>query len=174
MSTEDAGRAIGSALIDIKVQQHLVHRLNHIQNHLSASSAETAERMMLGQFERFKCAFGTAAMNLVPKLRLQVPGLQPGSDFPAAGIINSSIEISQDIVKPIFDDQVENMIDLIEEQLQEFQKVRPGEQISYLVLSGGLGSSPYVQSRLKNHFEAGQGSAIHNARRMRLIVAEEP
>lgn len=167
------GRPIGSALIDIKVQQHLAERLSHIQHHLSTSPAETAERMMQGKFERFKCGFGTPGM-AVPKVRFRVPGLQSGEDFPLAGIRDSCIEISQEILRPLFDEQVENMISLIEEQMQEMLKRHYGEHLSYLILSGGLGSSEYVQSRLKSHFEAGQGAAIPNGRKLRLILAESP
>lgn len=165
------GRPIGSALIDIKVQQHLAERLTHIQNYLPTPPEETAERMMQGKFERFKCGFGTPGMT-TPKIFLAVPGLQSGTDFPLAGIRNSCVEISQATIKPIFDEQVDNMISLIVERLQALQNSRPGEHVSYLVLSGGLGSSEYVQGRLRSHFEAGQGAAIPNARRMRLILAE--
>jgi hypothetical protein len=167
------GHPIGSALIDIQVQQHLAERLSHVQHLLPMTPEQTAEKMMLGKFERFKCNFGAPGM-MVPKLPLFVPGLQSGADYPLAGIRDSCIEVSQAIIKPIFDGQVDMMIALIEEQLLSLQRVRPGEQVSYLIVSGGLGSSEYVQSRLKSHFEAGQGAATPNARSMRLILAESP
>ena len=45
---------------------------------------------------------------------------------------------------------------------------------SYLVLSGGLGSSPYVQERLQSHFRSGPGIDNVAARGMEILVAEEP
>jgi hypothetical protein len=88
------GKPVGSALIDIRVQQLLEERLRHISHRLSASPIDTAEKMMFGRFERFKCSFGTSASNM-PQLLLTVPGLPPGTDYPLAGIANSQIGITR-------------------------------------------------------------------------------
>jgi hypothetical protein len=82
-----AGPPIGSALIDLKVLQPLAERLSYIQDSLSASPVEMAEKMMLGKFERFKGSFGNPIM-AAPKLYLSVPGLLLGMDFPLVGIRN--------------------------------------------------------------------------------------
>jgi hypothetical protein len=79
------GQRIGSALIDIRVQQLLVERLRHIAHRLPASPLEISERMMDRRFERFKCSFGTNAFNK-RRLLLAIPGLSPGTGYPFAGI----------------------------------------------------------------------------------------
>jgi hypothetical protein len=88
------GQPIGSALIDIRVQQLLVERLRHIAHRLPASPLEISERMMHGRFERFKCSFGTNASNM-RQLLLTIPGLPPGTDYPLAGISDSQIGITR-------------------------------------------------------------------------------
>ena len=153
------------------MQQLLSERLELVQDYLPAPAAKIAERMMLGRFERFKCGFGTPAMT-VPRLYLPVPGLQTGVDLPRPGIRDSQIEITHETIKPIFDEQADGLIALIEEQLQGLQKRHPGELVSYLFLSGGLAASEYIQSRLNSHFSGRGGSCIPNARSMRLILAE--
>jgi hypothetical protein len=45
---------------------------------------------------------------------------------------------------------------------------------SYLVLSGGLGSSPYVRKCLRARYEGGAGGFFPNAQDMKILVAEEP
>lgn len=165
------GREIGSALIDIRMQQMLTERLNIAQQYLHAPAQEIAEKMMLGKFERFKCAFGSPGVS-VPRIFLPVPGLGPGFDLPLAGIHNSQMELSQDLIKPLFDEQADGLIDLIQEHLASLRRTRPGEEVSYLILSGGLASSEYIQSRLKSYFTGREGSLNPNARRMQPVLAE--
>ncbi len=79
-------------------------------------------------------------------------------------------------------------------QLEKMQRIHPREQIvecythlhfecsltmsvskSYLVLSGGLGSSPYVRKRLKARYEnGGEGRIWPNALEMRILLVAEP
>jgi hypothetical protein len=94
MFFKSKGKPVGSALIDIRVQQLLEERLRLIANRLPASPMEIAERMMQGRFERFKCSFGSKAANL-PQLLLTIPGLPPGVDYPGIGIVNSQIGITR-------------------------------------------------------------------------------
>ena len=45
---------------------------------------------------------------------------------------------------------------------------------TYLILSGGLGSSPYVRQRLKSHFDTGLGSLKPNAPGVKIVTVVEP
>ena len=166
-----SGREIGSALIDIQVQQDLAERLRPVQHLLTGSVEDVAERMMMGQFERFKIGLGTPGME-APSLFLPVPGLPPGSDYPGPGIVNSRIKIEQDTIRRLFDHQAAGMIELIEEQLQRLRRRRPGERVSYLILSGGLSASEYIKSQLRSYFMTGKGAGIPNAPGMRILLAE--
>lgn len=167
------GAAVGSALIDIRVQQNLEQCLMKAAHLLNASPQAIAEEMMQGRFERFKCTFGTSAANL-PALVLEIPGIPAGTDYPPADIRNSRLSISQTILQKLFDEQVDTMIRLLTEQLVSLQTVAPGERVSYLVLSGGLGSSEYVRDRLKQYFEFGAGAMLANTSGMHMLLAEDP
>lgn len=87
-------------------------------------------------------------------------------------------------LKGIFDDQFDKICELIDSQLRIVRESHSGEIIvradlspivmqytltlqSYLVLSGGLGSSPYIQDRIKAKYERGMGH-------IQVLVAAEP
>lgn len=167
------GAAVGSALIDIRVQQFLEEHLAVIANRLPEPVQEIAEKMLLGRFERFKCIFGTTAANL-PALLLEVPGLPPGTDIPQAKIQNSRIAIHQAFLQRLFDEQVGAMIELLKEQIVALQTIVPGQKVSYLVLSGGLGSSQYVRDSVKQYFQSGAGATLSNTAGMHMLLAEDP
>ena len=44
---------------------------------------------------------------------------------------------------------------------------------SYLIMSGGLGSSQYVRDRLQAHYQSGEGIGHPNAGGMQLLLAED-
>ena len=88
------GEAIGSTLIDFRVQKMLGERLEAVRHYLQFEPRLTAEKMMRGRFETFKCSFGSEASN-VPNLPLDVPGLPPGFDFPQARILGSRIIVTR-------------------------------------------------------------------------------
>lgn len=87
------GKPIGSALIDIRVQQLLERYLQNIAPLLTKPPSEVAEQMMIGRFERFKCNFGAPGSN-IPYLLLDVPDLRPGEYIHQANIVNSQIRIT--------------------------------------------------------------------------------
>lgn len=49
----------------------------------------------------------------------------------------------------------------------------PNEQVAYLVLSGGLGNSVYIQKRLVSRYANGSSSFL-NATKLQVRVAPEP
>ncbi|PGH31639.1 hypothetical protein GX50_05581 [[Emmonsia] crescens] len=165
------GQPIGSVFIDFSVHQLIFQRLSNIRDHLPVPPKEIVWKMMSGRFERFKCSFGTDMSWTIPPLKLDVPGLT-GLNFPEAEVYNGQIAISSDEIKQFFDVKIEEMYALIEDQLGRVQKKHPGENISYLVLSGGFGSSPYVRQRLAERYESGNTS-WHTAS-MKILIAEEP
>jgi len=67
------------------------------------------------------------------------------------------------------------MQNLIDEQLNVVLDTHSHEKLSYLVLSGGLGSSPYVRKKMKERYEAGGSSlAPPNARDMSVLLSDMP
>ncbi|KAK5112470.1 hypothetical protein LTR62_004227 [Meristemomyces frigidus] len=142
------GMAIGSTLIDYKVRIWIEERLSMIREHLPAAVEATATQIMQDRFDTFKCSFGSPGMD-VPKLLLAIPGLRAGLDVPHASVEDSKMVITRQELQDLFDAQIDKMCVLINQQIRLLRERHPGETISYLVLSGGLGSSPYVQSRIR-------------------------
>jgi len=103
--------------------------------------------------ESFKCNLGDEAMDL-PSLRLPIPGLAHGANFEHAHIENAQMIITKSELEAIFDDQVEKLAKLIDEQLASLQTTKPAERVTYMVLSGGLGSSPYLQKKFTARYQA--------------------
>jgi hypothetical protein len=69
--------------------------------------------------------------------------------------------------------QIYKLFELIDKQLTRLQSRMPTEQVSHLVLSGGLGNSAYVQSRLRARYSS-TSSTFPNARNLQIRVAPEP
>ncbi|KAK4542172.1 hypothetical protein LTR36_007019 [Oleoguttula mirabilis] len=167
------GEAIGSTLIDHKVEKLILERLKLIQVDIRGDLDSIARRMIQDRFMSYKCSFGSGATN-VPKLPLPIPDFAPGQDFPHAGIENSNVILMSDELQSIFDEQIGRICDLIDEQLRIVQQRHAGETVSYLVLSGGLGSSPYVQKRIRDRYEKGAGRGFVNAQDIHVLLASEP
>jgi len=168
------GQPVGSTLIDYRVEKLVAMRLSAIGHHLRGEPVAIAHRMMRegSRFESFKCNFGDEAMDL-PTLRLHIPGLAPGLDFDLAHIQDSTMIITQEELRRIFDEQLNKMIGLIDQQLKLLQQTQSNESIADLVLSGGLGSSPYIYQRLKSRYERG-ASEFANAQSMRILRTAKP
>lgn len=92
-------------------------------------------------------------------------------------------------LKSLFDRQVQKLIKLIDAQLQNMQQKHPTQPVvsaklklceavtdrlrqAHLVLSGGLGHSPYVQQQLRSRYATGGGH--QNARNIQVRVAPDP
>ncbi|RMZ30863.1 hypothetical protein D0859_05021 [Hortaea werneckii] len=110
----------------------------------------------------------------VPKLPLPIPGLPHGTNLPHAEVENSSLILRIEYLQRIFDEQVDKIQKLLDEQLRTLHEEHPEEQISYLVLSGGLGSSPYVRDRIRRRYEGGSSAEFPNAWSLSIILASEP
>ncbi|PLB51203.1 actin-like ATPase domain-containing protein [Aspergillus steynii IBT 23096] len=146
------GKAVGSSLIDAAACQLLAGRLECIRDILSNSPQNTAWELIMQQFQRFKCNFGSEMMDGSP-LIIDIPGLAQETSFPAAGIENGQIIITQDELQHLFDARIDEVHSLLDEQIRLLQVTNPQEKISFLVLSGGFGSSPYVRKRLKDRYQ---------------------
>ncbi|KAK5690909.1 hypothetical protein LTR97_012072 [Elasticomyces elasticus] len=168
------GEAIGSTLIDHKAERLILDRLRRVEAELPTTDLESlARRMIQDRFMSYKCSFGSGIMN-VPKLPLPIPDLAAGQDFPIAGIENSSVILTRQDLQALFDEQIQRICDLLDDQLRAVQSSHPEESVSYLVLSGGLGSSPYLQKRIRERYGRGAGSGSANARNMTILLASDP
>ena len=168
------GHSIGSALIDFKFHHMVSDRLEKIRSHLQSDPETNADQMLHGKFERTKCSYGTLGASANPTIPFPIPGMSPGYSFPNLNIEDSKMILHKEELKGFFDSQVDRMLSLVDEQFRRTEADHPMMQISYLVLSGGLGSSPYVRQRLTSHFEIGPGSSKANAQDMKIVTVAEP
>lgn len=146
------GRAIGSTLIDFHVEKLVAERLHVIAGYLSEPVDIVTTKMIKdkSRFESFKCNIGDDVMDL-PTLRLSIPGVPNGLTV-RPHIDNSQLILSKREIEHIFDVQIGRLCELIDDQLYRLEQARPGEVITYLVLSGGFGSSPYLQKKLRQRY----------------------
>ncbi|KAJ5623175.1 hypothetical protein N7490_011780 [Penicillium lividum] len=168
-----AGQPIGSAFIDRNMYRLIRARLDKIEDHLSFPPNETAWKMISGRFQRLKCAFGTEA-TATPWLKLDVPLLDTTEDHVDAGIYDGQMQIAWEDLKLAFDIKVDEMIKLMDGHIRQMHSKYPGDNIAYLVLSGGFGSSPYVLQRLVERYNDSSSHGHPNADGMQILVADEP
>lgn len=88
------GKAVGSSLIDFKMERMIVERLQRIKHNLPSEPEDLAQRMMSDRFETFKCSFGAEAFSALDLL-LPVPGLPGGLDFPQSRVRDSKLVITR-------------------------------------------------------------------------------
>ncbi|KAL4791466.1 hypothetical protein BDV19DRAFT_370441 [Aspergillus venezuelensis] len=168
------GRPIGSVFIDRAIHKIIADRLSKIEDHLTQPPGLIAWRMLTGRFQRLKCAFGTEAAQ-TPSISLPVPCMkEAGVDLPIAGIYDGQMRIQWDYVRHAFDVKIGEMCSLLDGQIEQMNTKYPQIKISYLVLSGGFGSSPYVRECLHQRY-AVPGVARHsNVLGLQVLMVEEP
>jgi hypothetical protein len=89
------GTAVGSTMIDFKVEELILDRLERIETHLRAPAEQLAEKMVESlSFQTYKCSFGLEAQQGLD-LFLTVPGLPTGLDFPESNIQDSKMRITR-------------------------------------------------------------------------------
>ena len=165
------GEPIGSTLIDYRMAQHIMDRLEMIEEHLDGDLYCLAEEMLMGKFQTVKHSFPKP---VVDQFLLDVKGLAGSHTFPEAGIKDSKMTIHRSTLMQIFDQQVPNIFILIDDRLTALQTERPEEQVLYIILSGGLGSSPYLYEEIKKRYEMNYGFKSNNTRSIRTMRVLEP
>lgn len=158
-------------MIDFKIAQHVAERLEPIKDHLDGEIDHLAEEMLTGQFQTVKHSFPNP---IVEEFSLEVKGLAGSQSFPELGITNSKMKIARATLKDIFDQQLNQIFELIDDRLQRLESHFPNAQVSYLILSGGLGSSPYLQDELKRRYEMNFGFRSTNTASLRVMRVQEP
>lgn len=142
------GINVGSVLIDAKVKLLIKKRLR--ERGVPCDNDElhwAAEDMMASNnFEQVKRAFnGTQMldtyMNIPDELLPPHRGGRP----------NPKVVITAQELQQIFDDQLAYMCNTMDQKLNALTNQNP-DPVQYLILSGGLGSSKYIQSRLRSYY----------------------
>lgn len=165
------GVPVGSTLIDFRMAEHIVKRLELIQDHLEGDVYCLADEMLTGKFQTVKHSFPNP---LVDQFWLDVRGLAGSHTFPEAGIKNSRMSIDRATLKEIFDQQLHRIFSLIDNRLLALQAEFPNEQVSYIILSGGLGSSPYLYDEIRRRYAMNFGFRSNNIAAVRIMKVLEP
>ena len=151
--------------------EHIVKRLQLIRDHLEGDLYCLADEMLMGRFQTVKHSF---PIPVVDQFWLDVKGLAGNHTFLEAGIRNSRMAIDRATLTGIFDQQLHQIFSLIDNRLLALQAEFPNEQVSYIILSGGLGSSPYVHEEIKKRYEMNFGFRSNNTASIRIMKVLEP
>ncbi|OCL02749.1 hypothetical protein AOQ84DRAFT_443187 [Glonium stellatum] len=172
------GKAIGSVQIDEAFQTEAERRLR-IALHENGDEPEdaTSDRIKRAvdemtkslkgmSFQHFKTTFGTP--QFLDYIKVRLPDFKNVS-CPEVGVEGGRMTFTYNEIEEMFDDQIRGIFDLIQEQLERLEKIDQSHKVSHFVISGGLGSSKYVQDRIKKRFGPAPGG-----KGMAILVAKDP
>jgi hypothetical protein len=165
------GRTIGSAKIDEAFETLALQRLIFANSTVPfrEDPQQIAWRMMKSrEFQNAKCDFGSHDDS--PIFAVPAPGLDANYNNDQCHIYNGAIHFGKSDMQELFDTQLSGLYDMIDRQLSRFTAAFPSQNISHLVLSGGLGNSTYVQDRLKVRYSILRS----NQNMIQVHVAPEP
>lgn len=91
-----------------------------------------------------------------------------------AGIYNSEMRIERYVLKDIFDLQISKIFELMDERLTVLQMQDPNLRVSYMILSGGFGSSPYLYEEMKRRYERNFGYSADITENVRIQKLPDP
>ncbi|KAF2672742.1 hypothetical protein BT63DRAFT_436614 [Microthyrium microscopicum] len=168
------GRNIGSVKIDEAFEALVLDRLRAANQSIPMGiDLEDAAWLMMKSREYLnnKCDHGSR--DDVPFFLVPVPDISPNYANDPYGISAAAMQLSQADMRGLFDVQIQRLFELIDRQLIRFEQNSPGQLITHLILSGGLGNSAYVQEKLRARYAYGMTN-FAAARGIQLHVAPEP
>ncbi|KAJ4365462.1 hypothetical protein N0V95_000397 [Ascochyta clinopodiicola] len=172
------GATIGAAQLDTLFENAVLERLQDadqaIPTGLPDLDAAAWEMRISKEYQNAKCDYGSEeSMADTDTFAVRVPKLDPGYTNEEYGISGGDMHFQRDHLKAFFDTQISKLFDMMDKQLVRLQQKHPTEQVAHLVLSGGLGNSPYVQSCLRSKYAVGK-SPHSNAQSIQIRVAPDP
>ena len=172
------GATIGAAQLDTLFEQAVLERLELADQSLPTGlvdlNAAAWEMRISKEYQNAKCDYGSEeSLADTETFAVRVPKLDPTYTNEQFEISGGDMYFQRDDLKGIFDIQISKLFDMMDKQLVRLQQKHPKEEVAHLVLSGGLGNSPYVQSRLRSRYAFGN-SSHSNARSIQIRVAPDP
>ena len=167
------GLTVGSVKIDEAFEKLALEKIERANAAapLGVELEDASWRMMKSrEFQNAKCIHGSDDETLV--FLVPIVGLNTAYVNEAHSISNGEMQFTPSELRALFDVQVNKLFEIIDRQLTSFQRVSPNASISHLVLSGGLGDSKYVKSRLERRYAFGL-STFPSARNIQVSVAPE-
>lgn len=167
--TNVPGIDVGSTNIDLAFEKLVESRLQASGLNLNRNTSWTM--MHSPDFQMWKCSFGELSSQDTPRFLVQVPLLNEAVSNRQAGIERGKMAFTHADFESIFDPQISEIIMLLRKQLDFMAQNHPGRNVRYLILSGGLGSSPYLMMRLRAAFVHDSHIAAPS---LEILVSDEP
>ncbi|KAJ2899464.1 hypothetical protein MKZ38_003021 [Zalerion maritima] len=165
------GVGIGASLIDRAFIALVARRLAAVPDIQSQLPPDFPQRMSRShQFKTTKHKFGERAYTQ-EVYRIPMEGVSHEFTHPGIGVENARMAFSHQEIQSIFDPQIEGVIQRVQEQLDWMKDQGLTQQVQYMVLSGGLGSSAYVRDMLQNRFST---FPHPNAQRVQILPCTDP
>ncbi|KAF8244163.1 hypothetical protein K440DRAFT_663685 [Wilcoxina mikolae CBS 423.85] len=168
------GDIAGSVKIDEAFNELVRSRLKLIENLSPEELARIADTMTdeVGYFQSVKHNVGKDELTLLSVISIEVPELGQSYSHAQAQIIDGKMMFTRSEIEGLFETQIAKILKLIDTQLSYLQAKHPRESVQYLVLSGGLGSSEYVQQRIRDHLVLNKTHP--NAQNINVIISRDP
>ncbi|KAK8867494.1 Hsp70 chaperone protein [Apiospora arundinis] len=165
------GIGIGASLIDQAFVSLINDRFSQFPDLVDILPQDCAERLVKSErFRITKYKFGEHVYKS-STYKLPLEGVPFDFTHEAARIESGKVVLDWEEVQSLFDPHIDKIIEKIHEQLEWLQSNKITRPISYMILSGGLGSSKYVRDRLQEYLVA---KPHPYARNVKILQAMEP
>lgn len=157
---EPNGLAIGSVQIDEDFRHMLRNRLSSLPS--IKIPDEVVDEVVRADFQSHKLNLGGSLE--LPMCHFPIKGLGDRFTLEEAGIEDGAVMFTKQRIRELFDDKISGICGLIDKQAELLDEHHQGKTITHLILSGGLCSSKYVQTQLKELYD----------RDMKILIAKDP
>ncbi|KAF3065460.1 hypothetical protein CFAM422_009516 [Trichoderma lentiforme] len=143
------GVGIGSTLIDRAFVRLIMERLARHPDMRPQLPSDFAVRLSKSHhFKILKHKFGERVY-MQPVFKLQLEGVSHEFSHAGLGVENGRMLFTMAEIQSLFDVQIDGIMKRITEQLNWLSEHGHTEQVDYMILSGGLGSSAYVRDKIQ-------------------------
>uniref|UniRef100_A0A0B7KIY5 Hsp70 family chaperone n=1 Tax=Bionectria ochroleuca TaxID=29856 RepID=A0A0B7KIY5_BIOOC len=165
------GIGIGSSLIDRAFVRLVSQRLAACPEVQSSLPGDCPARMARSHhFKTVKHKFGEKVY-MQQVFKIQMEGVSFDFSHPGAGIEAGRMLFTKEEIQSLFDAQIDGMMRRIREQLDWISEAGLQEQVEYLILAGGLGSSAYIREEIQRQLALQQHP---NAGAVVIVPCQEP
>ncbi|KAH6665977.1 hypothetical protein B0J14DRAFT_660111 [Halenospora varia] len=137
-----------ASLFQQKLGDLMEKRPDLFENYVISEYA--AEDVAQGNFQDIKMQWGDNSTSLLRFTSYKVPGRHKDLH---GKIQEPYVRFLRGEIDSIFDDQIDQIIAELDKRLDCLVGIDPLLTVSGLILAGGLGSSEYLQSRIRTHYE---------------------
>ncbi|RGP69846.1 hypothetical protein FLONG3_7672 [Fusarium longipes] len=164
-----SGLGVGSSLIDRAFARLVSQRM--AANPDFRLPADFAARMARSPgFKSVKHKFGEKVY-MQPVYKIVMEGVGYDVNHEGLGVQGGRMLFTKQDIQALFDVHIEAIMERIKQRLHWLKDQGHVEQVGYIILSGGLGSSAYVREALQEHLTKLQHP---NARNIVVIPSQDP